>query len=395
MSSAQLRASRLVVAIVSAAALILLAPFLGEVRRMLRASFPGHFVLILGAALGLMLAAAVATALVHIRDRRAMRYGSIATALVVATAYSVWNASPDPQVNAVERFHFLQYGLITFLFYRGWHAVEDPAIFVLPVLAGLVVGTVEEWFQWFIPARVGEMRDVFLNGAAIGCGVLFSFGVDPPRHMPGRLQPGSLRRIAQLAAVAIIVFAAFVHSVHLGYVVTDPDAGTFHSRYDASRLLALSRNREVAWKTAPPLQRPPRVSREDQYMSEGLLHVQERNRRWAADDIDAAWQENLILERFYAPVLDTPSYVSATGHRWPEAQRADAERRRAPAPAAGTRAAPGYLSNADEGFIRTWPRHLYWASVIGFASLMLLIGRADRRNRHRDLAPPQPAARPE
>ena len=62
-------------------------------------------------------------------------------------------------------------------------------------------------------------------------------------------------------------------------------------------------------------------------MSEGLLHVQERNRRWEAGDIRAAWSENLILEKYYAPVLDTPSYISRTGHRWPAAS--------APTPSSG------------------------------------------------------------
>ena len=44
----------------------------------------------------------------------------------------------------------------------------------------------------------------------------------------------------------------------------------------------------------------------------------------------ASRHENLILEKYYAPVLDTPSYVSAQGHRWPASQRADAEARIGP-----------------------------------------------------------------
>ncbi len=42
---------------------------------------------------------------------------------------------------------------------------------VLPVLAGLLVGTADEWLQWFIPNRVGEIADILLNGIAIGCGL--------------------------------------------------------------------------------------------------------------------------------------------------------------------------------------------------------------------------------
>ena len=58
--------------------------------------------------------------------------------------------------------------------------LEDSAILVLPVCAALIVGTADEWLQWFIPNRVGEIADVLLNGVAIGCGLLFSLGADPP-----------------------------------------------------------------------------------------------------------------------------------------------------------------------------------------------------------------------
>jgi hypothetical protein len=67
-------------------------------------------------------------------------------------------------------------------------------------------------------------------------------------------------------------------------------------------------------------------------MTEALQHVQARNEAWAAGDARTAWGENQVLERYFAVVLDTPSYVSKTGHRWSADQRADGERRAAAAP---------------------------------------------------------------
>ena len=116
------------------------------------------------------------------------------------------------------------------------------------MLAGLIVGTCEEWLQWFIPGRIGDMRDVFLNGAAIVSGLLFSIGVDPPAGMSSGARQGLLRRIGVAAAVAAVVFALFVSSVHLGVEVVDPEAGTFRSRYDAATLIELSRARTDAWR---------------------------------------------------------------------------------------------------------------------------------------------------
>jgi hypothetical protein len=355
--------ARLLLAIAASAAVILSAPFIRDIRDWIRAQFPGQFVTVVAGAVGLTIAAAVVVALARIRDRRWLRYGAIAGSLLIGTAYALWNAQGIPEVDAVERFHFVEYGLVTLLFYRAARPLGDASVFVLPVLAGLLVGTFEEWLQWFIPGRVGDMRDVFLNGAAIVCGILFSIGVDPPERLAAGLRSGSLRRIGVIAALVMLVFALFVHSVHLGQEVTDPEAGRFRSRYDAATLAGISRDRVAEWKRNPPLQRPERLAREDQYMSEGHLHVQQRNRQWEAGNISAAWFENLILEKFYAPVLDTPSYLSATGHRWPDAQRADADHRHKPA----ATTAQAYESQADvaEGkhFLRTWSKPRFWLLV--------------------------------
>jgi hypothetical protein len=84
----------------------------------------------------------------------------------------------------------------------------------------------------------------------------------------------------------------------------------FWSHYDAAALAALSAERTVQWRADPPTHMR-RLSHEDEYLSEGLWHVQERNRAWGAGDPFTAWRENLILERFYAPVLDTPTFDRA------------------------------------------------------------------------------------
>ena len=208
------------------------------------------------------------------------------------------------------------------------------------------------------------MRDVFLNGAAILCGLLFSLGVDPPDRFSFSMSPASRRRTGFVAAAATIVFAAFVHTVHLGTEINDPEAGRFRSLYDGEKLLALSRAREASWKAAPPIQRPSSLSREDQNLNEGFLHAQERNTRWTAGDFTSAWFENRILEQYFAPFLDTPSYISKTGSRWPDPQRVDAEQRYR---SAGSPAPSAFESRADaaEGnhFIRVWPKAVFWTVV--------------------------------
>jgi VanZ family protein len=352
--ASRLAPKRFALALTASVVLVLSAPFMGEARSWLRATFPGHFVAIVGGGVALAALIAVAVAIGRIREHRAARYALVAAAVLLAVGYSARSSIGNPESDVVEHVHFIEYGIVTWLFYRAWLNLGDAGVILLPLLAGLAVGTCEEWFQWFLPARVGELRDIFLNGAAIVSGLLLSVAILPPGVGAG-VGRRSLAHLFGVGALLAALLAGFVNSVHLGHEIADPDGGTFRSIYTAAELEALSRERAREWASDPPTTRPPRLSREDQYMSEGLLHVQERNRRWAAADATAAWFENRILEKYFAPVLDTPSYVSRTGHRWPAAQRLDAGRRAARDPRAFRSAAQGDFP------IFTWPRPLFLA----------------------------------
>ena len=364
---------RFVLACIVAAAVILWAPFVSDIRRWIRTEFPGHFALIVGATIGILIGGALAVTLLRIRERRPLRYGALAAAVLLGTGYSLWNAEGVPEVDVVERFHFVEFGLVTLLFYRAWRPLNDLSTFVLPVLAGLLVGTLEEWFQWFIPIRVGEMRDIFLNMAAIGSGLLFSVAVDPPPTFSGRLRPGSMRQVAMFTSVVFLAFAAFVHAVHLGYEIRDERAGTFRSRYTAPQLAELSVMRSNEWIAQPPPLTAPRLSREDQYLTEGVEHVRERNKLWGTGDVEGAWFENLILETYYAPVVVTPSYHAKTGSKWPDEQRANAELASS-LTADKSLQRRNYISRSNPAPILTWPKSRYWLAV--GATVIAILGAA-------------------
>jgi hypothetical protein len=177
---------------------------------------------------------------------------------------------------------------------------------------------------------------------------------------------------ANALAVAVVALAVFIHLVHLGVEIRDSTIGAFGSRYTAAELAASSADRAGRWKSEPPTARPPRLSREDQYMTEGLQHVQARNAAKDAGDAFAAWRENLILEKWFAPVLDTKSYVSATGHRWSAEQRADASTR-----VMGTDGRP-FTSSAYPYPLYYWPGFRLWLGALVLAGVLVLAGQADR-----------------
>ena len=378
-SRSPLRAFPFVVAVAVSTVLVLSAPFIGFVRSWIRATFPGQFVRIVGGATAVLALAAIVAALRRIRENRVRRYAALGAAIGCAVWYSVADATGNSDVDVVQRFHFIEYGIITFLFYRAWRPLADPAVLVLPALAGLLVGTADEWLQWFIPNRVGEIADILLNGIAIGCGLLFSVGVDPPLRFQRGLHSGSLSRIGRLAAITILALALFFHIVHLGYDIHDDEAGVFKSRYSQRGLLAMADAKREAWRVQPLPLVLQRVSREDQYMTEGVTHVQRRNELLAANDASHAWLENRILEKYYAPVLDTPSYVSRTGHRWSPEQRASIQ--------STIVADATYQSTANPYPIYAWPRRPFWLVAIVSAAILWIGTSAIDRTR-----PAEPSA---
>lgn len=363
---------RLALAAAVSAVVVLAAPFMGQLQSILRQAFPTRqYVLLVGGGVVLAIAAIVLVALRRIRERRAMRFAAMLLAFLIGFAYTSAMSTGYPEVDAVERVHFIEYGVIAVLFYRVWRRAGDLSTIVMPILCGFLVGTLDEWLQWFIPVRVGEAHDVFLNFTSLICGLLFGVALEPPPAFSMRLRGPAVARIGVAAAIVGLVFAAFVSQVHLGYEIAVPDIGRFRSHYTLEQLNDLQGRRNAAWAAAPPL-RLRRLSREDQYLDEGLWHVRRRNRYWNENDFNGAWRENLILERFFVPVLDRPTYASPQGNRWPAEHRADAASRLTPA------AAP-FASDAEPYPIATWNKSIFWLAAGGAALCLIGLSRVAAR----------------
>jgi hypothetical protein len=349
-------------ALAASAVVILGAPFVGQARAALQAAMPGQYRPILITTVAVAVIGAVVAALLRIRDRRLFRYGLIAAAVVLGVGFARATRTGNADVDAVEHFHFVEYGLVTLLYQRAWRRRDDASALLLPLVAGVLTGIGDEWLQWFVPLRVGELRDVVLNVAAIGCGLLFGLGLDPPARLSWTLRRESAATLAAWAVAMLIAGAAFFQSVHLGYEIEGPGLVRFRSTFTAATLAAAARERADRWVTDPPV-RPPRLSREDHYLEEGLWHVQRRNVTNALNDARSAWNENLIVETYFAPVLAFPSYAGET--RWPDAQRHAAEPHEADS--------RPFESEAQPLPIYTWDRRWLWA-VVAVVSAVIVAG---------------------
>ncbi|SVC01392.1 uncharacterized protein METZ01_LOCUS254246 [marine metagenome] len=62
----------------------------------------------------------------------------------------------------VERIHFIEYAVLGLLISRAVDVRTLSGIIITGCLITLI-GAVDEIIQWFLPNRVGDMRDVFMN----------------------------------------------------------------------------------------------------------------------------------------------------------------------------------------------------------------------------------------
>jgi hypothetical protein len=343
------RLGRLWLALSASAVVILSSPFAGQLRSAILTAFPTQFRLIVGGATAAVVIIAIVVALIRGAGRGVL---GLVAAIAGGLVYAQLVATGNPNVDAVEHVHFAEYGIVAWLYYEAWRPLNHGLVVIWPLLAGILTGIVDEFVQWYVPLRVGEAHDIFLNAVAVACGLCFAASIDPPSTFAVPLQRRAVRPVAYGIATVVLAFAVFFQTVHLGHRLFRPELGMFWSTYDDAALLAASRERASRWKSRPPVVLH-RLSREDQYLSEGLWHVQERNRAWGAGDAFTAWRENMILETYFGPVLDTATYDTPAPPRWPAAQRAQA--------AAIVGPDPGfYMSRAAPYPIYTWSPIAFW-----------------------------------
>jgi hypothetical protein len=364
-----------VLAVAVAAALVLGAPLLGEVRGQILSLFPESYRSIMWAAVLTGSAGLVAACIAAIRDRHAPRYLVLVAAVAVGVVCEALLRTGDANVDAVEAFHFVEYAAVTWVCYRVWRSRADPSSLVLPGVAALIVGLCDEWFQWFVPLRAGEARDVAMDGLAVVSGLLFCVAIDPPTAFDWRGRPGSWWRMGGGVAGLLLIGAAFTTSVHVGHAVVDSETGRMWSWYTAGELDTAARDRAARWALAPPVA-VARMSREDQYLGEGVAHVRWRNQALDRGDLTTAWHENLILERYFAPVLDHPSYATGTVSRWAPHTREDV--------AARAPRVHEYDSAALPVPLYEWPPLVVAGGALAAAMASVACGAVAERRPHRE-----------
>lgn len=301
---------RLAVPLVLSVVIVAVAPFLSLLRDWLLDHFPRAFVPLMTAGFVIALGVAAVVAWRRIRTHRLLRLGGCLLAGVLIGLQVLGFARDRADVSAVERVHILEYGLLALLFYWALRPAAGATALLLAGVAAATVGVVDETVQWLVPTRVGEIRDVLLNWAAVGTGLVAAVSLMPPDSRAGP-DPTRARRATGLVLAGSVVLCAVAFDLtHLGHRIEDREEGiAFLSWVDEERLRKLADDRARRWAERPPGALSP-LSLEDYFLTAGTTHVRVRNQALTSGRVVRAWKEQRILERWYAPVLELRGLAS-------------------------------------------------------------------------------------
>lgn len=363
--------------------IVLLAPFVGVLRDWLFDTFGDGAVRWIALGLTALAGVMFLFALVRIRENRLKRYGGLAVVGALLWIQSVGFRTELATVNVAEKIHIVEYGLLAWILYRAFRrrdeerAVEgepthDVSLLLLPLLWVTFAGTLDEGMQWWVETRTGEIRDVGLNVFSGLVGLLFALCLEPPSSL--RWRPRGWRPLTDTLALVLFTVGMFFNVANLGYLVEDPEIGSFRSWHSAEALRRAAADRAVRWAEAPPKDLSP-WTREDFFLSEAGWHNRHRNSSFEHGLYGLAHHANRILETYYQPYLDLEEFRQTGNRRLPPHALAKLQKE-APELSPET-----YVSPVLEQRIYTWPSKPVFLSVL-LAGVGLLLWIPRRRGAH-------------
>jgi hypothetical protein len=211
-----------------------------------------------------------------VRSRLYRSRGRLLVIIGIGVAYAVCISSLDL---AVERIHYLQYGVAAILALRALRlSFSITGAYFLAMCFVLALGAVDEAVQWVLPNRVGELRDVWINVTAGVLGLCLAASIDSFDRralLPDRRTTAAL---FLTAAALIMVFGLFVQFVHgFGHCHTLPSGARYKTVFTQDEFETVRRSPDaVKWED---FSQSPLAARE-----EGNLWVslQERLAQWKA-----------------------------------------------------------------------------------------------------------------
>ncbi|MGI9301683.1 MAG: VanZ family protein [Gammaproteobacteria bacterium] len=300
-----------------------------------------------------------------VRLRRLATTGTVNYVWLLAVAAIFTAYTLKLRRNPEEAVHFVEYGLLGLLLARALsHRIGDLSIYATAIVAGTIVGTLDEALQWLTPRRFWDYADIGLNVVGTGLALIaVAAGLRPPALSgpPARVNVALFCRVAA-ALVGLLGLCllntparvawyaqqvpglAFLRDnpsamTEYGYRYVDAEIGVFRSRLAPSMLQTTDEQR--AQEAANILARYRDTStsaflREYTHYSDPFMHelrIHLRRRDYYAqtypehrhDDREyrhratISWRENRILDKYF------PRTLELSGYAWSPATGAEIE----------------------------------------------------------------------
>ena len=247
-----------------------------------------------------------------------------------------------------EAFHIVEYGLLSYFFFRALSAkIRDRTIYITVLFFVAFVGILDEFIQWMMPQRYWDYRDVGINALA---GAIFLFAVWKavrPGIICEPVKRHSIKILAGIVTITLLFFGLCLSNTpervksyssllpslswlvdeetmtEFGYKHLDPEAGTFISRMTLEEIMRIDLERGEVSGKALKFETATNEDGElknihtpysDRFMFEFVIHLQRRNGKLKeAEEVEnpeeknrlgiEAYAENLVLEKYFGNTL--------------------------------------------------------------------------------------------
>jgi len=217
----------------------------------------------------------------------------------------------------IEQVHFIEYGILAYFFLKAIrHYRSDAGVYLIAAFAVTLVGIIDEIIQGFLPDRVGELHDVYLNiisGLLALCWYRITL---KPSETTGHFTTAWIAALPIFGVILILIGFFNSYFSDFGYLIKDEEIGAFYSRRHPSQpppdslLIAGFRNNVL-----PQLYQTHYSillkSVEHTLAEETLVHIFRRDRHLRDKDFITVHRENQILEKYFQP------FIAGTDHQWP------------------------------------------------------------------------------
>jgi len=139
---------------------------------------------------------------------------------------------------AIERIHFLEYGLMGVLIYIAFtRHIQHWISVILSLHLVYWIGLGDEAIQGILPSRVGEIRDSVINLFSGVLGIMFGWFLTEASRIMGELKPAIIKTALIFFGLTTIFTALFLYYIHgFGNCVENMHIGRMYTSFSADVL---------------------------------------------------------------------------------------------------------------------------------------------------------------